>query len=214
VTMLPLTFTLCLLCLSNAWADSDWSKTSVTDGITLYTRDASDTPIKEVKTVMTVKGTLSGITKLIMDAEVTPDWVYGVEKTEVLKSDGSQNVLIRNVIGLPWPLDDRDAINEMRVSQDADNKRVTIEMINQPDALATVDGLVRMAVASGHWTLSPLADGKIKVAQVYKADPGGKVPEWVINMFVLEGPVATFKSMQKILQEPAYQSGNQNLVSD
>lgn len=204
----------CLFFLSNASASSDWSQASESDGITLYTRDASDSPIKEIKAVMIVDGTLSGITKLIMDADTTPDWFFGVGESQVLKAISSQDAWVRNVIELPWPLDDRDVINQMKVSQDAATKRVTIELINQPDAIAPVDGVVRMAVAQGQWTLSPLADGKVEVMQVYKADPGGKVPEWVLNMFVLEGPVATFKGMREMLQKPAYQNANLDFVQD
>lgn len=213
-TLPALTVLTLLLCFPGARASTEWSRESVTDGITLYTRDASDTPIKEVKAVMTVDNTLSGITKLIMDTDATKEWVFGIEQSELLKSNGGGEAWVHLVMGLPWPLDNRDAINEMKVSQDETTRHVTIEMISHPDAVAPVDGVIRMAIAQGYWTLSPMADGKVEVAQVYKADPGGKVPEWVINMFVLEGPIATFKAMREKLQQPAYQNATLDFVRD
>jgi hypothetical protein len=191
-----------------AWTAEAWALAKEVDDIKLYTRKADDTPIKEVKATMVIDATIGDVTELIMDVKAIPQWMYGIEESYVIKSEGKHSVWVRNVVSLPWPIQDRDNINQMRVTTNSATSLVTIEMINHPDEIPPVEGIVRMPVAQGSWELRPLEDGRVEVSQQYKADPGGTLPEWVINMFVLEGPISTFKSMRQMLYKREPQTFN------
>lgn len=45
-----------------------------------------------------------------------------------------------------------------------------------------------MQIASGSWRLTPTADGT-EVVHTYHGDPEIRVPAWLANRFVVDGPI-------------------------
>ena len=202
-------FSMLVLCLVytlplRAGESDAWVLAKEVDGITLYTKVVADAPVTAVKTVMEVEGTTSGVAALIMDAAATPEWIYGVESTEIVKSDGPDEVWVRNLIAMPWPIADRDNVNQLQRSQLSQGDSVIIEMTNRPESRALESGVIRMPVAEGSWLLTSRAGGRVEITHEYMADPGGKLPDWLLNLFILEGPIKTFQAMRGMLQKPDY----------
>ena len=203
-------FTLCILTISPAWGGDvgAWSFAKEVDGITLYTRTVQDSPVKAVKAVMVVDGSPGVAAALIMDPASSPEWIFGVESTEVVKSEGPDEIWVRALIDLPWPLSDRDNVNQMKLLRSADNGGIVIEMINRPKARAIEEGVIRMPVAEGRWLLKPSDPSHVEITQEYMVDPGGEVPDWVLDLFTLKGPIATFKQMRHMMQKPEYRNAS------
>jgi hypothetical protein len=50
-----------------------------------------------------------------------------------------------------------------------------------PDALPLHEDLIRLSVNEGSWTVTAKEPGKSHVVYRFRADPGGLVPNWLIN---------------------------------
>jgi len=155
---------------------------------------------------MLMEGTTRSAAALLMDIAAAPQWKYGVESAEIIKTNGAHNIWVRSVIAMPWPIADRDNINEMKLALNALDGTVTIEMVNRPELQAPVKKMVRMSVAEGRWILKPKDNGRVEITLEYMANPGGNIPDWVLSLFVLEGPIGTFQEMQNMLQKPKYRN--------
>jgi hypothetical protein len=46
-----------------------------------------------------------------------------------------------------------------------------------------------------------LSGGNIKVQFQYFADPGGKIPAWLINTFVVKNPYKTLTNLRRLLMD-------------
>ena len=53
----------------------------------------------------------------------------------------------------------------------------------------------------GRWTMTPKADGMVEVVYEAHTDPGGSVPSWLSNKFVVEAPFNTLKGMREKAQQ-------------
>ena len=62
------------------------------------------------------------------------------------------------------------------------------------------------------WTFEPIESGLIKMTYILNSDPGGNIPDWLVNLAIDEGPVQTIKRFLDLLKTNKYQS--EKLVSD
>ena len=91
---------------------------------------------------------------------------------------------------------------------------VVVEMISQSEARPVEEGVMRMPVAEGRWLFRPTDPTSVEITYEYMADPGGKIPDWVLDLLVLEGPIATFREMREMLLKPEYRSAPLAIAGD
>jgi hypothetical protein len=58
-----------------------------------------------------------------------------------------------------------------------------------------------MPVADGYWQLTELENGDIRVVLEQLSDPGGGIPAWLINMFIVQSPYKTLYNLREIVQQ-------------
>jgi hypothetical protein len=71
-----------------------------------------------------------------------------------------------------------------------------IEIVNKPDEIEQEEKYVRMPVAKGKWTITSISDKEISILFQYFADPGGKIPAWLVNSFVVKNPHMMLQSIR------------------
>lgn len=71
----------------------------------------------------------------------------------------------------------------------------------EPDYLPAVEGYVRVTRVDGFWQFTPL-DDKTEVTYQVHMDPGGSVPSWLANKFVVEAPFNTLRALRERAQRP------------
>lgn len=182
---------------------SNWELKKYENGIAVYTRSSSTSSIKEVKLVDTVKSSLSAIVALMADTKNYPEWIYHCEDAKTLKVIDAQSEYKYELINVPWPFDNRDIVTYYTVTQDSLTKVVTLISSSLPDYLPATDGVVRIRHFYSAYKLTPLADGLVKVEYELNVDPTGKIPAWLINANIVNGPYATAVALSKEL--PKYQ---------
>ena len=117
----------------------------------------------------------------------------------MLKSVGAQS-WVYSRFSPPWPVAPRDSVLQITTSLAADGT-LTRRIQALPEYLPVVDGWVRVSRVDSYWTLRPRADGLVEVLYQAHTEPGGSVPSWLANSFVVDAPFETLRAYRALAQE-------------
>jgi ribosome-associated toxin RatA of RatAB toxin-antitoxin module len=199
-------FILCLVqSLPGFSQGSGWELKKNENGISVYTRGAEDSDFKELKSVVVLKTSLSSIVALLNDFESYPQWVFRCGKSSTLKRISETEVMHYQTVTAPWPVDNRDFVVDVKLTQDQVTKVVVIKSESKPDYIPEAKDHVRIKKFRASWTLTPLKDGSVEVTYQLLVDPSGYVPAWIINLAVVDGPYETSLHLKDWVKKDKYQ---------
>lgn len=184
---------LLLLCVEG-WAQSEWELAKDANQVQVYTRRDPGESLKAFRGVVKIPADAEVILKTIMDAERSVEWSARTKESRILKKDGPNHQVIYNLIETPWPVDDRDLVVEMRIER-AGNL-ITCYLKNASGIYPAQDGIVRIPRYEGFWELRSLGNGMTQVTMQGLTDPGGTIPEWIINQGVVDTPHKTLSNLR------------------
>ena len=179
---------------------TEWNLRKEKDGIKIYTRVASNTNIKEVKTVLTINTSVDKLTNAIFDVENYSKWMENILNPKVLKKVSQNESYLYYEMDAPWPTQNRDIVNRTSISLDQSNGTTLISSTAVPNHIAEKENIVRITLSEGSWILKELPDGKVEVTHLLLVSPGGNIPGWVINMFIVNHPYETHLNLRKMLE--------------
>lgn len=70
-----------------------------------------------------------------------------------------------------------------------------------PEYLPEVDGYVRVSRIDGFWEFAPKEGGEVEVTYQVHTEPGGNVPSWLANKFVVEAPYNTLRQLRSLAED-------------
>jgi hypothetical protein len=182
------------------------------NGIVVYTRDVTDSKLKEVRVVNTVTSSLSGLVALLLDTKNYPQWIYGCSESKTLKVISEKELYNYQVTDVPWPFSDRDVVSDFKVEQDSATKIVTFTKRCIADFLPEKNSMVRIQKIASSYRLIPVGHGSVQVEMQMSIDPGGNIPAWFINYNLVVAPYKTTEAM--ITQLPQYQSATYSFIKE
>ncbi|MBN2160725.1 MAG: hypothetical protein JW807_15150 [Spirochaetes bacterium] len=162
----------------------EWKKINQTkDGIVIYTRIVTDSPIREVKSTYTIESPPRNVWQALLDKETYRDSNKYVEVDTVYRT-ANENV---------W-------YNYQKVAPPLMKKRdytLRYESMNRPEKMQyklvwavagdfgppPEKGVLRLSVCDGWFTIEPRDGGKRSFITYWLCfDPGGQVPPWAANL--------------------------------
>ncbi len=191
---------------------NDWVFKNEKEGVKVYYRKTSE--IHELKLVTSLKVSLSGLVTLLSEVENYPKWGYKVSESRELKKVSANETYYYSKLDFPWPLDDRDVVVRSSIVQDPVSRRVTATSISYPDYLPSNKGVIRMRNAKTTWTLVPGQGGWTYVEYFISSDPGGSLPDWLVNMAIDVGPRETIKNIRSFVRQEKYQTAKLAYLKD
>jgi hypothetical protein len=181
-----LTYVLPVLLLLNAGADeAKWEAVSADDGLTIMTREKPGTDVHELKASGFIEARPSAVWKAIRDYEHYPQNMPYTEESKVLAREPNDKVIyFYSVINAPL-VSKRDYVIKITDETDPKDPKGIMKVswtATKEKAPPVRDGIVRVTVNDGSWTLQPMNGGKSTYATYYLyTDPGGSLPKWVVN---------------------------------
>lgn len=173
--------------------------------VRVWTVDYPGEPLRGFRAVTTVRSSLSALVSLLTDTSVATDWLYRTKRMQLLHSDpraGTFTVVAEMDF---WPLPNRDAVVEGRLHQDPVTHVVTIESrAVRSDAVPPRPGVLRMNDMRGRWEFRPLGDGLVQVSMNGHGDPGGQIPDFLVNLMVQQTPYHTLQGLRRAVASPRY----------
>lgn len=182
------------------YAESDWELKKDKDGIKVYTRDVEGSSFKEFKGVTVIDNvTITQVLDVIFDVKNYDKLFPDLSGQKVIEQKGKYHNIHYSVLHTPWPVSDRDDVNEMdtKISDDGNSAFVSVNV--RKGLVDEKKGLVRISEGKGFWKLTKEGNG-VKVVYQYHGNPGGSIPAWLANSFVVSHPFETLENLHKRLK--------------
>ena len=179
---------------------SDWELKKDKSGIQVSTRSFEGSSFDEFKGVTTISNvSLTEVLDIILDVKNYTSLFPDCVNPRILKQDGKFYDIHSVEVKTPWPVKSRDAIYEQKTTLSADNKKAQVNLKPMPDFIPEKEGLLRIQKGTGFWELEEDVNRNVKVTYQFHGDPGGDIPSWLANSFVVSQPFQTLNNLKNRL---------------
>lgn len=194
-------FLLLILLFVIPFPESEWDLKKDKDGIKIYTRSIEGSSFDEFKGITTIeKSSLAEVLKVILDVENYENLFPDCMNPKILKQDGNYYDIHYIQTKGPFPVKDRDSVFEQKtqIGNNGKNARVTLSPL--PDFIPEVDDMVRIREGSGFWELEEDDHKNVRIIYQFHGEPGGEIPAWLANSFVVAHPFETLENLKSRLK--------------
>ena len=190
--------------LSGSWAvfaaPAGWSKVDTEDGVTVYEKEVGD--FLAFRGEGHVTAPIGKLLYVIEDATHWKDWIENLDKGRILERKSPFHKVFYQSFDSPFPAKDRDIVYEAKTRRDAVTGKVFVEMrsVKHPKAPKTVG--VRVNLTYTRYEITPLPGGRLYVVLETLSDPGGSLPNFLVNWAQRDYPVKLFQGLRKQVRKP------------
>lgn len=195
-------------------AKASWKLKKEVDEMKVYTRKTEGSNLEEIKVNFIVPASLMSVVALVNDVPASTEWVYACGEARLVKQVSATESISYGRVSVPFPMSDRDYVVKSKLSQDAKTKEVFINTTHTSGHVANVEDCVRIPKMIIKWRIKPLAGQKVQIEYHLVSDPGGTIPDWVVNLAIDKGPVSSIKNMKEMLQQPKYRDAKLTYIKN
>lgn len=195
-----LTVMVAMFIMAPATNPGEWSLKKRKDQIEIYTRDSGNNGLKEFKATTVFETSFETLLEELYYAPTYEKSCNFNTSYRIHKDDLTDGYYFYYKEKLPWPLKDRDVVTRLYVIKQTP-KEVFLGIEAVPGVLPKEDQTIRITDLKGSWHLVQQEDGGIKATQQIYMDPAGKVPTFIVNSLIVKGPLKTFTSLKRALQQ-------------
>jgi hypothetical protein len=196
-TLLTITW----LGILNIVAQDNWELKKNENGIAVYTRGIANEKLKEIRVVCELPGTTAGLLRVLQNVSGHSNWVYLTEKATIIKKLSPNSLVYYTITDMPWPVTNRDLVVEFSYQEVPGTNNLAIRAKSAAGHVPPKKGYVRVPYSLATWEVVPVAKDKLKIDYVFRVDPGGTIPTWLVNMAATTGPYNTFVKLRELLAE-------------
>ena len=178
---------------------AQWRLVKDEAGIRVYLQQIPGSSFQAFRGVTRIRTDMPRLLALQDDVSAACAWIHACSEQRLLKHEGNLSWAYSR-FHTPWPVQPRDSILQVTTTRDADG-RVTRTLHGVADYLPLQPGFVRVSNVEGFWRLTPL-DGEIEVVYQVHSEPGGSVPAWLANSFVVDAPFNTLQGLRELAEKP------------
>jgi hypothetical protein len=95
---------------------------------------------------------------------------------------------------------DRDAVFSFTYNENNTAEFIRIDVVNIGDYYPLKEDLVRVPYIKGFWELIKIDDISTKIVFMNAASPGGSIPDWLADSFVLDMPYHSLNNFRYMLK--------------
>lgn len=204
---------LVLISMTTFSQESPWKFVKETNGIKVYFRTVANSNLNEVKIQTTFNSNLSTIVETLRDVNAYREWVYKAAYSYTVKEFNANEMEYYNKFNFPFPLDDRDVVIHSKIQQNPQTKVVTSVSYAKLDIVPENKNVVRIKDFHSKWTF--IAKNNLVYGEyIFKSNPGGNIPVWLINLSLDEGPIKTIQNFkQQLLLEKYLKANNLGILN-
>ena len=197
-TPLHLCLVLQVICLAShsIYSQTDWDLRKDKDGIQVYTRSIEGSKLEEFKGIAKIDASVDQLVSVLKDVNGFKDWIPDCELAKLYSLEGDVQVHYIEM-DAPFPVSNRDSYYQFTYSRQGKNVKVHIEAL--PRYGPEKDGLVRIPYVKGFWLLESIGPNTTKLTYQVHASPGGSIPAWLANSFVVNNPFDTIENLRSLI---------------
>lgn len=187
--------------ITNGYAQDTWQLKKDDNGIKVYTRANAESSFDEFKAILTISdGSLKDALKVILDIKNYESWFPDCANPKVLKQINEYHDIHYIETLTPWPAQNRYGVYEQITTLSNNDTRADIVAEAKADYPMETEGMVRITEALGKWTLEE-KNNELTVTYQFKGSPGGSVPAWLANAFVVDHPFETLTNFKEQIDQ-------------
>jgi len=177
-----------------------WKLKRDKNGISIYVREQEDSSLKEYKARATLPYPLQEVFAFLLDVERHPEWVVRCSEVTIIENQVEHKITYHTVYDMPWPVKDRDLIIESVYKHHVAGKKIESLTKNVQMEFPLEEDVIRMP-GYREWVIIEEIDSlnTMFIAEGF-ADPSGKVPPWLVNMFLVDGIYDSVIKTREILE--------------
>ena len=137
---------------------------------------------------------IDSILKFILDFDNSYKWMYRLEDSKILEKSNDTLFYVYFKMEMGWPLKKRDLVSDVKIL--SEDNRVTVNLTSTPGYIPLDKNLIRILDSKSTWILSKIDSNKTKVTLQSYAEID-KIPSFVVDMFILDGPLHSMKNLRK-----------------
>lgn len=202
-------FTLFLVsfcCTTLSLAQTEWKLKKEVDNLKVYYRESEHSTINEIKVRYIAEASLSNIVAVLKDVPGFTGWIYSCAEARVLEQKSNKETIYYSRLDFPFPMSDRDFIAKSKLWQDATTKEIFIKVIGDTDYLPAKKNIVRLPKLVVNWHIKPLTGKRVQIEYHILSDPGGSIPDWLVNLAIDKGPVNSMQAFKEMLDQAKYRT--------
>ena len=188
-------------------SDAQWEEISNDDGITVWEQEIPGTSLVAFRGKGLINADLHAVFSVLYESEHKKELLYRCSEYEVLEVSSKVNFVIYNRISSPFILiNDRDVVVKTDLVMNPKSKTIIANFRNTSHKnKPSVNGVVRMKHLEGIWMFKALDNGKTLVTYEVRADPGGWLPKWAVNIANRSLPTKTIEALRReVKREKVY----------
>lgn len=189
---------LAVLVSAAAQAD-DWQVAKDEDGIKISLSDVAGSKYKAYRGETVINAPMSKVRDFQADVAAACKWIHECKMQKALNQEGNK-VWTYTQFNTPWPVTARDSVLEVTSTNGADGS-LTRELKGVPKYIPEEAGFVRVAAVDGFWKFVPKGPNQTQVTYQVHTEPGGSVPSWLANKFVVDAPFNTLKALKEVAEK-------------
>ena len=181
------------------FSQAEWELSKDEDGIRIYTRQRENSRLLSYRIETEIAGSLDVVYQQVIDFQENKKYLERIDSLRVIEKDQDQKILVYMMFNVPWPFRDRDFVNRMRI--DVQRDTITLKSSPAPDQMPARDGVLRIKEFSEQWVLTRKTDNRTALSLQGHADPGGSLPDWIINLFVVKEPHTLVRGIKREVEK-------------
>jgi hypothetical protein len=176
---------------------NEWKKALDKDGIVIHTRHVDGSPFHEFLAETKISGTIQGFKKIFSNVTDYEDWMPDCKSAELIGTTKESEFTYYMEINAPFPVANRYTMQCVQYVEKFGELTVNLtdcENCQPPDTES-----VRIESAYGSWIVKQENDNEISIRFQYFADPGGDLPAWLVNSFIVKSPYQTLINLRELI---------------
>jgi len=177
----------------SAQAES-WVVAKDEEGVKVSLSEVAGSKYKAYRGETVIKASVAKLRAMQEDVAGACTWIHECKAQKLLKHQGDQTWTYTQ-FNTPWPVTPRDSVLHITTVDGSDGS-VTRNLAGAANYVPEEKGFVRVAQVEGFWKMVPQGANQTQVIYQVHTEPGGSVPSWLANKFVVDAPFNTLKALR------------------
>ena len=194
-------FAIFLVFIFSFSSNKDWQLKKEKEGVQIFVRSVEGSSFLEFKAITVIKNsTVPEVLDVLLDVENYDHLYDDCINPKVLKRNGKYYDIHYIQNKGPFAVKDRDGVYEQIAELSSDEKYAAIHLKAMPDYIAENDDIVRIRKGIGFWELTETESNDVMVIYQFHGEPGGDIPAFLANKFVVSHPFNTINNLRILLK--------------
>ena len=115
-----------------------WEFVKQKDGIKIYTKNYPESAVVGFRGQVYLDHPIEKVLGVLMDNEHRKEWVDRLKTSQILERKSSDEYIMYQVYGLPWPLSDRDFVYQGKLVRKGQTVYLKLKSVDHPKGPPTV----------------------------------------------------------------------------